>query len=214
MSEARDEVLARIRGALGGEAPAEVTDRRYRTIGTSEPGSKAASDQLAQRLRDYRATVLTAVGPEAAVGRAVASHLASRSITTAAVPPQLPKAWTAGVREVVIDDGAFNWHDLDRMPAVVTGCVVAIAQTGTIVLDGSGVCGRRALTLVPDVHVVIVRETDVVSSVPEGLRKLDPLRPITFISGPSATSDIELSRVEGVHGPRNLVVVIWNDALA
>jgi len=211
VSDARTEILKRIRGALGEDAGTDRIARDYRTIGAAEPGSPATVDLLRHRLRDYRATVVTVSGDEAALGRAVAAQLNEASIAKVAVPAQLPRAWTAFVPDVVIDDGGLDWHELDHVPAVVTGCVAAIAQTGTLVLDGSAPCGRRALTLLPDVHLVVVRERDIVCSLPEGLRLLDPQRPTTFISGPSATSDIELKRVEGVHGPRNLLVVIWGE---
>ncbi len=107
----------------------------------------------------------------------------------------------------MVDDG-LSARELDALDGVVTASAVAIAETGTIVLDGSPDCGRRAISLVPDLHVCVVRVSDIVQTVPEGLALLDPTRPLTFVSGPSATSDIELDRVEGVHGPRRLVVVL------
>lgn len=204
---ARAEVLARIRGALGGGAAAPQVSRSYRTTGAFAPGSPELVTQLTERLQDYRATVIR-VDSEALVGQAVADVLASRTVDLAIVPPGLPPAWTAHLPRVTTDDGSATARDLDQVPAVITGSVLAIAETGTIALDGSPRCGRRAITLVPDTHVCVVSARDIVETVPEGLARLDPTRPLTLISGPSATSDIELSRVEGVHGPRTLIVLI------
>src|SRR4029079_12390882 len=110
--------------------------------------------------------------------------------------------------ERVADEPPLSYVELDGLDGVVTGCAVAIAETGTIILDGGPDQGRRALSLLPDLHVCVVREDQVVGSVPEALVQLAPTRPQTWISGPSATSDIELQRVEGVHGPRRLDVVL------
>ena len=125
------------------------------------------------------------------------------------VPPGLPAEWIPTVGpEAVTDEGAMTPADLDEMDAVVTAATVACAVTGTIVLDGSPDQGRRAITLVPDLYVCVVRHDQVVHSVPEMLTRVEPTRPLTLVSGPSATSDIELERVEGVHGPRTLHVVL------
>ncbi|MGQ4425816.1 lactate utilization protein C, partial [Streptomyces violaceoruber] len=125
-------------------------------------------------------------------------------------PPGLPPHWLAAVDATRVHDRAASTpQELDGVDSVVTGCAVAVAETGTIVLDGSPDQGRRRITLVPDHHICVVRVPDqVVSSVPGALEPLDPARPLTWISGPSATSDIELDRVEGVHGPRTLEVVL------
>jgi L-lactate dehydrogenase complex protein LldG len=206
---AREEVLARIRGALGDNPSAPPVPRTYRSHGDHAPGAPELILQLVDRLEDYQATVVRiGADDDDSIGRAVADTLATREIGQAVTPAGTPREWTAWLADLIVDDGALDARGLDAIPAVVTGSVVAISETGTIVLDGGPLCGRRAITLVPDVHVCVVRTTDVVQTVPEGLARLDPNAPLTFISGPSATSDIELDRVEGVHGPRTLIVVL------
>ncbi|HEY8452963.1 MAG: LUD domain-containing protein [Micromonosporaceae bacterium] len=207
---AREEILRRLREALGEPAdhprPAAAVPRDYRTV------DDAAVDRLAllaDRLVDYRATVHRTTGADLA--SAVATALAGAR--TVVVPPDLPAAWLAGWRgEVVrdLDPDPLPVTDLDAPGvSVLTGCAVAVADTGTLVLDTGPHQGRRVLTLVPDHHVCVVRADQVAVSVPAALARLaDPRRPLTFVSGPSATSDIELDRVEGVHGPRRLDVIL------
>ena len=204
--DARTEVLARIRSALGPDPVAPVVSRGYRTTGDHPPGAPELLELLADRLRDYQAGVSTcsADEPPAAIG-AVLDRLAPGGRLL--VPPGLAEHWTPG-REVVRDDGSTPVDVLDSVAGVLTACSVAVAETGTIVLDAGPDQGRRALSLVPDLHVCVVRAEQVVHTVAEALRRLDPRRPQTWISGPSATSDIELNRVEGVHGPRTLEVVL------
>jgi L-lactate dehydrogenase complex protein LldG len=215
---ARDEVLARIRAAVGadghagperpaggangggaGERPAG-----YRARG--DLSGERLLDLLADRLTDYRAAVRRVAPAELAA--AVRAALADRGARRVAVPPGLDLPPLPGV-QVVVDDG-LPTLDLDALDGVITGAAVAIAETGTIVLDGSPDQGRRAITLVPDYHLCIVRAEQVVELVPEAVDRLEAHagRPLTWISGPSATSDIELSRVEGVHGPRALELIL------
>jgi L-lactate dehydrogenase complex protein LldG len=199
----RDEVLARIRNALGETPQIPEVSRAYRHTAGESPGAAALLHLLEDRLRDYRAGVRRTSPGE--LPRAVAAALADHGDPGVVVPAGLDRGWAPGA---LVDEPPLEIRALDEVGAVVTGCAVAIAETGTLVLDASPDQGRRALTLVPDLHVCVVRAGQVVGSVPEGLAQLDPLRPLTFISGPSATSDIELSRVEGVHGPRRLEVVL------
>lgn len=207
---ARDEVLSRLRSALqdvpAGETPSDVDVRRdYRR---SAPADIAV---FAERVADYKATVHL-VPPEG-VATAVGTALRSRPAGRIVVPLDLPQAWLSEVDcDVLSDRAELTTGDLDAVDGVVTGCAVAVAETGTIVLDSGPAQGRRAITLIPDYHLCVVRADQVVGSVPEALSRLDPCRPLTFISGPSATSDIELDRVEGVHGPRTLEVIVLEPA--
>jgi L-lactate dehydrogenase complex protein LldG len=226
---AREEVLGRIRAAnaaAGSPAPVAVP-RDYHRTGRLAPGSRELRELLIDRLVDYKATVIEAAadGVPDAVARGLADAgvtvtdpvatrpphaarvaAAPRRITQRVlVPPGLPDGWCP---DGVPDEPGFGPTDLDGFAAVVTASAAACAQTGTIALDGSPDQGRRAITLIPDVHVCVVRADQVVETVPELLARLDPTRPTTFVSGPSATSDIELERVEGVHGPRTLIVVL------
>ena len=204
---AREEVLDRVRRALADRPEPAPAIRRYRRAGSSERGTEALLQQLAERLVDYRAVVHRA--SQATVADVVAAALAARAAHRVVVPAGLPEGWLgAAAVERVADDPTLTTHALDALDGVITGCTVAVAETGTIVLDGAAGQGRRALSLVPDFHLVVVRAEQVVAGVPDAIARLDPARPATWISGPSATSDIELVRVEGVHGPRTLEVVL------
>ncbi|MEV0754389.1 LUD domain-containing protein [Streptosporangium sp. NPDC050280] len=199
---AKERILARIRSAVAGAPDVEIT-RAYRT----SPGPAApegAVELFAERVADYRAVVH--VVDEAEVAATIAAALARRGAARLVVPEGLPPEWAPD--DPVTDDPPLSAVELDGVDGVVTGCAVAIAVTGTIVLDAGPGQGRRALTLVPDYHLCVVRAGQIVAGVPEAVGRLDPTRPLTWISGPSATSDIELNRVEGVHGPRTLEVVI------
>ncbi|MDD7934482.1 LUD domain-containing protein [Actinomycetospora straminea] len=207
---AREEVLARLRAARdAGGATSPDVPREYRRTGSHPPGSAAAVARLDETLTDYRATVHR-VADEDGVSAVIARVLEDAGATTFVAPPGLPARWLAEVTARVRPDAPpLPVAELDRVDAVVTGAAVAIADTGTFVLDARAPDqGRRAITLVPDHHVCVLRADAVVSSVPEALARLDPDGPLTFVSGPSATSDIELDRVEGVHGPRRLDVVL------
>jgi L-lactate dehydrogenase complex protein LldG len=213
VSTARDEVLQRIRSALpdvpADEAPEAVAVARdYRR---AEPAAGAGLlERFIERVGEYRAAVRRVAAAE--LSAAIASACAARGVVRLVIPPDLPGDWVpAGVE--VLRDGGLTVEQLDAADGVLTGCALAIAQTGTIVLDAGPTQGRRALTLLPDYHLCVVRADQVVGLVPEAVARLhaaarDPGRPMTWISGPSATSDIELSRVEGVHGPRSLEVLL------
>jgi L-lactate dehydrogenase complex protein LldG len=196
--KAREQVLADVRRALAGADRSAVTvPRGYRQTPAADV------DLFVERVADYRAVVVRCATDEAEQRIADALPQGARVV----VPQGLP--W--GVDGAVIDDGSpdsLSSADLDTFDAVVTAATVGIATTGTIVLSHGAGEGRRALTLVPDVHVCVVRADQVVADVPDAVALLGPDRPTTWISGPSATSDIELNRVEGVHGPRTLHVIV------
>jgi len=209
----REQVLGRIRAALGGAAStgAPRLDPAVRTYQDTHVPDDPASvlRLLAHHLADYRAGVhhCTAADLPAVIARL----LADRGAATAVVPPDLPPHWLDAVTgtQVIHDDGTLTARRLDTVDSVVTGCALAIAETGTVVLDAGPGQGRRILSLVPDHHICVVEAPEqVVTSLPRALPRLDPRRPMTWISGPSATSDIELDRVEGVHGPRTLDVIL------
>lgn len=203
----KDRILARIRRANAQAPDAPPVPRDYlRTHGTRTPAETA--DLLAANLTEYRARVHRT--DEDGLPPLLARLLSERGSRTVLVPPALPPHWLAAADATPVHDRAASTpHALDRVDSVVTGCALAIAETGTIVLDGGPDQGRRRITLIPDHHVCVVRvPAQVVDSVPQALERLDPARPLTWISGPSATSDIELDRVEGVHGPRTLDVVL------
>lgn len=201
--DARQTVLARIRAALVDRPPAVSIPRGYEQ---ALPPGAAIEELFVERVSDYRATVHRTTSAD--VPLTIAAVLAARGAIRVAVPAGLPDAWLSRTEiERIHDTPPLSYGDLDQLDGVITGCAVAIAETGTIVLDGGPDQGRRALSLLPDLHVCVVLAGQVVGSVPEAIARLSPTRPLTWISGPSATSDIELQRVEGVHGPRRLDVV-------
>jgi len=239
MGTAREQILARIRAAVG--TPGADVDAAYAALPREylrAHHDRDIADLFAERAADYRAVVERV--PESGLVYAIARVLTDRAAEVAAaatpdgqpvpdapfvmpdapfvvpdapfvVPAGLPAEWLAELPASIAlasDTPPLSAAELDQMAGVVTGCAVAIAETGTIILDHGPGQGRRALTLVPDFHLVIVRSDQVAADLADAFARLDPGRPHTLISGPSATSDIELIRVEGVHGPRNLHVLL------
>jgi L-lactate dehydrogenase complex protein LldF len=204
---ARDTILGAIRSALADAPPPPEVPRAYRR--RSDRGRAEIVATFAERVGEYKATVRVA-GDET-LGEALSELCEGRGAKRLAIPADLPAAWRPDGVELVADAG-LSPHDLDDLDGALTGSALGIAETGTIVLDGGRGQGRRALSLVPDYHLCVVHGEQVVDLVPEAVERLEPAvhegRPLTFVSGPSATSDIELNRVEGVHGPRTLHVVV------
>jgi L-lactate dehydrogenase complex protein LldG len=204
---ARDEIIARIRTTKSA-APATRDAPTYRQ--KSDADRAALIALFAQRLADYHVTVLRARG-DGDIRDTASRQLAARGITSLVVPPDLQASWRP-VDPAPLADQALTLQQLNATQGAMTGSLMGIAETGTVVLDGGPGQGRRALTLLPDYHLCVVRESSVVGIMPEAISILQPRvvggAPITFFSGPSATADIELDRVVGVHGPRTLDVIL------
>ena len=210
---ARDAILGRIRLALqdrprDASPESHAVPRTYRTVDGNDESTRI--HQFAERVREYRAAVHHVAPDE--LTAAIAAACERRGAKVLAVPRDLPDHWIPAGVEGKRDHDLSN-DELNGVDGVLTGCAWGIAQTGTIVLDAGACQGRRAITLLPDYHLCVIRVDQIVGLVPEAVAKLrdsaaDPARPMTWISGPSATSDIELNRVEGVHGPRTLEVLI------
>lgn len=211
---AREEILSRIREALqdvpDNEQPADVTvTRAYRQHG--ETDHEEMVERFSERVREYRVTVRRV--EERELPECIASICAERGVHRLVAPTDLPASWLPASVELLRDDPPLSNAQLDQSDGALTGCALGIAQTGTIVLDGGAGQGRRALSLLPDYHLCVIFEAQIVDLVPEAIARLTEAvrlrrQPLTFISGPSATSDIELNRVEGVHGPRTLDVLV------
>jgi L-lactate dehydrogenase complex protein LldG len=198
MTPARDEILGRVRAAIGRQ-PSTAIPREYRK--TTQDGL----DSFLERLAHYDARAIHTTEDD--LEATVQTTLAQRDGRDIIAPDGVPDGWLTTVNPMK-DTPPLDNDALDGSDGVVTTCALAIAQTGTIVLDGGPGMGRRALTLLPDYHLCVVRAEQIVPSVPEALARLTPTSPLTFISGPSATVDIEMVRVKGVHGPRTLDVIL------
>jgi len=212
-ASAREEILGRIRAGLrdvpAAERPGDVEVQRSYRLTDDRPRAELVA-LFAERVGDYRARVSRV--PAERLRQAVAEAAAELGLSRAAVAPGVPAQWLPEALATIADDD-LGIETLDELDLAISGCAAAIAETGTIVLDGGPLSGRRALTLVPDHHVCVVPADRVHGQLPEALAAVAPEvsgrgAPITLVSGPSATSDIELERVEGVHGPRTLVVLI------
>ena len=202
----RDEIIARIRAAKGQAPPPHTPAYRHRW---EAPRDETVA-RFAERLADYHVTVLR-VRSDVEVREVAALQLDRRGIASLVIPADLPASWRP-LCPAPVEDAGLSYAALDAAQGAMTGCLLGIAETGTVVLDAGPGQGRRALTLLPDYHLCVVRESAVVGIMPEAIALLHPHAargaPVTFCSGPSATADIELDRVEGVHGPRTLDVIL------
>lgn len=220
-TSAREEILARIRRATEDvpqtEKPEDVDiERGYRM--KSEDSHEETVGVFCENVAEYRATVHRSTLAD--LGKKIEDRLKERGIRKLVIPHDLPEAYIPWTADVLRDDPKepLSNAELDGADGVLTGASIGVAQTGTIILDAGAGQGRRAITLLPDYHLCIVKEEQVVGLIPEAISKLHNNvtgegRAITFISGPSATSDIELERVEGVHGPRTLEVIVVSEGV-
>lgn len=208
MTSAREEILDRIRTAAKGAPDGEIP-RNYQR-GDAGRTPEEILDLFVERVEDYKADVRRVAAADLAA--TIASVFSDAGVTRIVVPDDLPAEWTSHVQAEVLRDSVANpvlKANLDNTGGVVTGCAVGVAEPGTIILDGTARQGRRAITLLPDWHVCVITPDKIVNSLPQAMDQLgNTTTPMTWIAGPSATSDIELARVEGVHGPRNLVVLV------
>ncbi len=215
---AREEILRRIRESLqdvpGGEQPDNVlVERTYLQHGSTE--REEMIERFIERVSEYKVT--TRRVDEQELPAIIAKICAERGVRRLVAPADLPASWLPSDVELLRDEPPLTNAQLDQSDGVLTGCALGIAQTGTIVLDGGPGQGRRVLSLLPDYHLCVISEEQIVELVPEAIARLadsvhSRRQPVTFISGPSATSDIELNRVEGVHGPRTLDVLVVRSA--
>jgi L-lactate dehydrogenase complex protein LldG len=215
----REQILAKVRAAIA-DVPAQEAlafDRdeaesgaRYARAGTLDAAARLAL--FVERCGDYKATVSVCADDAAAIAEAVGAACTRNEAHRLVTPDGPDTHWLPAGIETVVDDPSLGWHELADFDGVITGCELGIAITGTVALAVGPAQGRRAATLLPDLHVCVVRGEQIVETVPEAMTRLAaPIaarRAITFISGPSATSDIELKRVEGVHGPRRLELIV------
>jgi L-lactate dehydrogenase complex protein LldG len=215
MSSARAAILDRIVAANGSASSLEFAGQAWAHLpraytATTQRTMADVLNLLQERLLDYDASVLRCA--PAQIPATLGAALTAAHVHRIGIPPGLDAGLLPGGFDFVLDD-ALTTLELDRLDAVLTQCTLAIAETGTLVLQNTAGQGRRALTLVPDVHLCLVRSSDIVETVPQAFARLQPTatRPITFVSGPSATADIEMTRVKGVHGPRFLYVVLVED---
>ncbi len=215
MSDAKQVMLERTRNAIRDVPESErledvLVNRSYRL----STGVTNLLELTAERIAEYRAWV--EIVSADTLASSIQISLERQGIKRLIVPHDLPEDWKPKGIELLEESTRLLEHsELERADGVLTGCTLAIAETGTLVLDHARGQGRRALTLIPDVHLCVLLESQIVDNLPTAMKKLEPSiragRPLTFISGPSATSDIELSRVEGVHGPRTLEVLMVRD---